>query len=291
LPPQKRFETIDGAELYRRLALGKPLVLLDVRTGTEYEERHIPGSLLVPLQDLEAHIIDVPDSGVPVAVISESGLRGASACSLLAQYGRGPLLNLDGGLKEWPGPTSEGPDSQRHHEHGLAPSSFLVKNFGLLPKGLALDLAMGEGRNAIYLATRGFDVDGVEADAQAVAQARIAARRLGAPIRALVGNVEDGTYIVPIESYEVIVVFNYLHRPVFKDVKEGVVPGGVVVYQTFAMDHAGTEQSRNPERLLRPGELREVFADWDVLQYRELAGRSREGEARPIAGIVARKPR
>jgi len=291
LPPQQRFETIEGDELYRRLALGKPLVLLDVRTGTEYEERHIPGSVLIPLQNLEARIVDVPDSGVPVAVISETGMRGASACSLLAQYGRGPLLNLNGGLREWPGPTSEGFESQRHHEHGLAPSSFLVKNFGLLPKGLALDLAMGEGRNAIYLATRGFDVDGVEADAQAVAQARLAARRIDAPIRAVVGNVEDGTYIVPIETYDVIIVFNYLHRPVFKDVKEGVVPGGVVVYQTFAVDHSGGGPARNPERLLRPGELREVFSDWEVLQYRELAGRSREGETRPIAGIVARKPR
>jgi SAM-dependent methyltransferase len=173
----------------------------------------------------------------------------------------------------------------------LAPSSFLVKNFPLLPKGVALDLGMGEGRNAIYLATRGFDVDGVEADAQAVAHARIAARRLGAPIRALVGNVEDGTYIIPIEAYDVIIVFNYLHRPVFKDIKDGVVPGGVVVYQTFALDEAGRGDDRNAHRLLRPGELREVFSDWEVLRYRELAGLSREGNTRPIAGIIARKPR
>ena len=200
------------------------------------------------------------------------------------------MLNLAGGLKEWPGPTGDGFESQRHHEHGLAPSSFLVKNFALLPKGLALDLGMGEGRNAIYLATRGFDVDGVEADPQAVAQARIAARRLGAPIRALVGNAEDGTYIVPIDSYDVIVVFNYLHRPLFKDIREGVVPGGVVVYQTFATDRTGRSGAQDPDRLLRPGELREVFSDWEILQYRELTGRSRDGETRPIAGIVARKP-
>jgi len=291
LPPQQRFSTIHGDELYRRLALGKPLVLLDVRTGTEYEERHIPGSLLIPLQNLEARVADVPDSGIPIAVISETGLRGSSACMLLVQHGRGPLLNLEGGLRDWPGPTTEGLESQRHHEHGLAPSSFLIKSFNLLPRGLALDLAMGEGRNAIYLATRGFDVDGVEADAQAVAQARIAARRLGAPIRAVVGNVEDGTYIIPIETYDVIMVFNYLHRPVFKDIKEGVVPGGVVVYQTFSIDPTGCGPAQDPTRVLRPGELREVFADWEVLQFRELTGVSREGETRPIAGIVARKPR
>jgi rhodanese-related sulfurtransferase len=290
LPPRKRFEKIDGAELFRRLALGKPVVLLDVRTGTEFAQKHIPGSLLVPLQDLDKRVADVPNSGTPIAVISECGLRGESACSLLAQHDCGPLLNLDGGLEAWPGPLNAGLETAPHHEHGLAPSSFLVKNFDLLPKGLALDLCMGQGRNAIYLATRGFDVDGVEVEPQAVARARCAARKLGVPIRALVGNVEDGTYIVPIETYDVIVVFNYLHRPVFKDVKDGVVPGGVVVYQTFSVEPDHADQSADRTDLLQPGELREVFKDWDVLRYRELSGKSREGAKRAIAGIIARKP-
>ena len=70
-----------------------------------------------------------------------------------------------------------------------------------------------------------------------------------------------------------------------------LVPGGVVVYQTFAMDRSGRGNNQDPVRLLRPGELREVFADWEILKYRELSGISREGETRPIAGIIARKPR
>lgn len=291
MPPQKRFEDVAGDELYRRLALGKPVVLLDVRTDTEYEVKHIPGSLLIPLQNLEARVADVPNSGTPIAVISESGMRSSSACALLAQHDLGPLLNLDAGLTGWPGPLTDGVETPRHHEHGLAPTSFLVKNFDLLPRGLALDLAMGEGRNAIYLATRGFDVDGVEADPQAVAQARAAARKLGAPIRALVGNVEDGTYIIPIDAYDAIVVFNYLHRPVFNDIKDGVVPGGVVVCQTFTVDQVRFGHPPDPQRLLQPGELREVFSGWEILQYRELIGASREGKMRAIAGIVARKPR
>jgi rhodanese-related sulfurtransferase len=290
VPPQKRFEDIEGEELYRRLALGKPLVLLDVRTATEYEQKHIPGSVLIPLQNLEARVADVPNSGTPIAVISESGLRGGSACTLLAQHDLGPLLNLSGGLGAWPGPLSEGIDTARQHEHGLAPSSFLVNNFDLLAKGLALDLEMGEGRNAIYLATRGFDVDGVDGDPQAVAQARASARKLGAPIRAVLGSVEDGTYIIPIETYDSIVVFNYLHRPAFNDIKDGVVPGGVVVCQAFTLDQVRFGHPPDPERLLRPGELREVFARWEILRHRELIGASREGEMRAIASIIARKP-
>ena len=73
MPPQKRFESISGDELYSRLATGKPVVLLDVRTEAEFTERHIPGSVLIPLQDLETRIAEVPNSGQPIAVICTHG--------------------------------------------------------------------------------------------------------------------------------------------------------------------------------------------------------------------------
>lgn len=286
-----RFGNIEGEELYRDLAVGKPVVMLDVRTETEFEARHIPGSVLIPLQDLEHRLGEVPNSGIPVAIVSENGNRGVSACRLLAEHGFKPLLRLAGGLDSWPGPVSSGTTTNGAHPHGIAPSSFLIESFELLRKGVALDVAMGEGRNAIYLATRGFDVDGVDADPRAVARARVAARRLAAPIRAVVGNVEDGTYIIPIETYDVIVVFNYLHRPMFNDIHEGLRPGGVVVYQTFTTKQAQYGRPTNPDFLLEPGELERVFADWEILRYREIEGPARRGgPTRAVASIVAKKP-
>jgi rhodanese-related sulfurtransferase len=286
-----RFHAISGAELYRRLAMGESVVVLDVRTETEFALRHIPGALLIPLHSLEPRLSEVPNSGVPIAVVCEEGKRSVSACRFLAEHGFGPLYTLEDGLRDWPGPFRAGLAGNGHHVLGLAPSSFLVENFALLPRGLVLDLAMGEGRNAIYLATRGFDVDGVDADPERVARARAGARRLGAPIRALVGNVEDGTYIIPLETYHVILVFNYLHRPIFKDIRDGVVPGGVVVYQTFTRGQADIGRPTNPDYLLCPGELRERFADWEILAHRELTGPARRGgPVRAVAGIVARKP-
>jgi len=291
LSTRERFESIAGDELYRALAVGESVVLVDVRTRDEFGNRHIPGSILIPMHELEERVKEVPNSGTPIAVICEYGQRSYSACGMLAQYGLGPLYNLSGGIRAWPGPVADGLEGNGTHRHGIAPSSFLIDSFDLLPGGLALDLAMGEGRNAIYLATRGFDVDGVDADARRVERARAAARRLGAPIRAIVGNVEDGSYIIPLDAYNVISVFNYLHRPLFKDIKDGVVPGGVVVYQTFTIDHAQYGRPTNPDYLLQPNELREVFSDWEILRHREIAGSSRrDGQMRAIAGIVARKP-
>ncbi len=291
MAPTDRFESIEGDDLYRKLAVGEPVVVLDVRTESEFSAQHIPGAALIPLHELENRLPEVPNSGIPVAVVCAHGIRSVSACRLLAEHGLGPLYNLSGGLDRWPGPIASGGATNGAHRHGIAPSSFLVENFDLLPKGVALDVAMGEGRNAIYLATRGFDVDGVDADPQAVGRARAAARRLGAPIRAVVGNVEDGTYIIPLEFYDLIVVFNYLHRPLFNDIREGLKPGGAVVYQTFTTEQARYGRPTNPDHLLEPGELKRAFHEWEVLRFKEVVGPGRRGGPdRAIAGIVARKP-
>jgi tellurite methyltransferase len=286
-----RWQVIDGEDLYRKLAMGEPLAVLDVRTETEFEERHIPGSVLVPLQELETRAGEVPNSGVPIAVVCEYGIRSASACQFLAERGMSPLFDLRGGIEAWPGPLASGMEGNGRQVHPISPERFLIENFHLLPKGLALDVAMGEGRNAIFLATRGFDVDGVDVDPDAVGRARTAARKLGAPIRGVVGNVEDGTYIIPLEAYDVIAVFNYLHRPLFTDIRDGLKPGGVVVYQTFSTEQPSFGPPADPARLLRPGELQHVFGDWQILSAREeIEPRGPGRPPRAVAGIIARRP-
>jgi len=288
---RNRYENIDGDELYRRLATGGSLVLVDVRTETEFQDCHIAGSMLVPLHELETRIGEVPNSGTPIAVICEKGQRSVSACRLLAEHGFTPLYNVTGGLQTWNGPTRSGTRDGASLQQAIAPSSYLVENFDLLPGGLVLDIAMGSGRNAIYLATRGFDVDGVDIDPSAVADARTRARRMGAPIRAMTGNYENGSMTVPVCAYNVIMVFNYLHRPLFPQIKDGVVPGGVVIYQTFTTEQVRFGRPQNPDYLLRAGELREVFHDWEILRSREIIGPARKDDKmRAVAAIVARKP-
>lgn len=289
--PEERYRTIDGEELYRMLAMGEPVVVVDVRTEPEFAARHIPGSILIPLHELEQRIADLPNHGARIAVVCEHGIRSHSACRFLAEHGVPALLNLAGGLSAWTGPVTAGAAEGATIDHPIAPSSFLVENFGLLSKGLALDLAMGEGRNAIYLASRGYDVDGVDVDATAVARARASARRLGTPMRAVVGNVEDGTYILPMDTYDLIVVFRFLHRPLFQEIRSGLKPSGTVVYQTFTTEQARFGRPTHPAHLLHPGELRAMFEDWEILEYREgLEHCGPAGAPQALAGIVARRP-
>lgn len=170
--------------------------------------------------------------------------------------------------------------------HGRTdPARFLVENIDLLPRGRVLDVAMGAGRNAVYLAQMGFHVEGVDASPEAVAQAMANARDRGVVIRTRVEDLERIPYFDE-EAYDLVICFNYLQRSLMPQLKNWVRPGGMVVYETYIVDQSQFDSPRNPDHLLRHNELLETFRDFRVLRYREgiLDGN------RAIAGIVAQKP-
>ncbi|MBC1261992.1 MBL fold metallo-hydrolase [Synechococcus sp. BSF8S] len=78
------------------------LTLLDVRSADEFNgpDGHIPGSLLIPLQDLEQRLGEIP-TGQPLVVLCHSGSRSALATQELLKAGRSQVANLRGGLRAW----------------------------------------------------------------------------------------------------------------------------------------------------------------------------------------------
>ncbi len=170
------------------------------------------------------------------------------------------------------------------HSNDLEPGQFLVENIELLPKGRALDVAMGGGRNAIYLAKMGFAVEGVDLSPEAVRSALESARRVGVTIRAQIADLE-GDYRIRKDAYDVIVCFNYLQRSLIPQIKDGLRKGGMIVYETFIIDQAQFGKPRNPDYLLKYNELLDMFRDFRCLRYREgvMPG------PKAIASIVAQK--
>lgn len=171
-----------------------------------------------------------------------------------------------------------------NHEDGFDPARFLVENIALLPKGRVLDVAMGNGRNAIYLARLGFAVEGVDISAESVNSALEAARKAGVTIRAQVADLEGG-YTIKKAAYDLIICFNYLQRSLLPQIKAGLRKGGVVVYETFLVDQAQFGKPQNPDFLLKYNELLDIFRDFRILRYHEgiIEGK------KAIAGIVAQK--
>jgi SAM-dependent methyltransferase len=174
---------------------------------------------------------------------------------------------------------------RRDHMHkSTQPAEFLVANRSLLPAGRALDLAMGAGRNAVYLAKEGFDVEGIDISAEAVDKALALAGTEGVKIATLVADLENGYKLAP-ASYDVIICFYYLHRPLIREIKEALRPGGVVVYETYNADQAEWGRPKNPDHLLKHNELLGMFCDYRILRYREGVIEPRKA----IASIIAQK--
>lgn len=172
-------------------------------------------------------------------------------------------------------------------ENVFEPAPFLAENVALLPKGRLLDVAMGNGRNAIFLATMGFDVEGVDISPEAVNSALAMARRAGISIKALVADL-DADYCIEEGAYDVIICFKYLQRSLMQQIKDGLRKGGMVIYETFLVDQAQWGKPKNPDYLLEHNELLNMFRDFRCLRYREGLIEDREGR-KATASILAEK--
>ncbi len=170
------------------------------------------------------------------------------------------------------------------NENILEPAQFLVENVNLLPKGQVLDVAMGTGVNAVYLARMGFEVEGVDISAEAVNTALELARKSGMNLKARLADLESN-YRIRKSSYDVIICFKYLQRSLIQQMKDGLRTGGMVVYETFIVDQARFGKPKNPDHLLKHNELLDLFRDFRCLRYREGIFESRKA----IASIIAEK--
>ena len=151
-----------------------------------------------------------------------------------------------------------------------------------------LDLACGEGHNGLFLAGRGFPVILWDISQDALSKARGLARRLGVDAEfARVDLEQDGVNPLPPDSYGTILVFRYLHRPLIPYIKKGLKDGGLIFYETFTIEQPPFGKPRNPDFLLKPGELHGWFQDWDVIHSFEGI---LENPKRAVAQIVCRKP-
>lgn len=144
-----------------------------------------------------------------------------------------------------------------------APCAALVAAAPFLPaQGVALDLACGLGGNALWLAAHGFETHAWDIAPEAIVRVQAAAERAEVAIDTAVRDVEAESPAA--DSFDVLVVSHFLSRAILPDIACAVRGGGVLVYQTFCVGHTGPGP-RNPDYLLRPNELAELCAGWDVL--------------------------
>jgi tellurite methyltransferase len=154
----------------------------------------------------------------------------------------------------------------------------------LIPRR-ALDVACGAGRNALELARRGWAVTAIDAASEGIAILERRAGEAGVKIDARVMDLEREPLPFEEETFDVIAVFFYLQRSLMPELQKLTAPGGVFVAAIHTVDDAEGLRPMNPSFLLAPGELSEMFGDWEILLDRESAMPG----SRSIAEIIARR--
>ena len=171
---------------------------------------------------------------------------------------------------------------------GKEPNPFLKKYIHLLPRGKALDIATGEGRNAVFLAQNGFDVDAIDISEMGLRKARKLAREKGVSVNTFPVDLDE--YQIEKERYDLITNFYFLKRRLIPRIKEGLKKGGRVIFETYILEHRKlrTGGPKQAKYLLKPNELLRLFKDFRILFYRE--GIFKEGGRRKaVASLIAEK--
>jgi SAM-dependent methyltransferase len=163
-------------------------------------------------------------------------------------------------------------DEKHAARHGHEdPSPFLQQLFQigswLIQPGRALDIATGKGRNALFLAERGFSVEGIDISEVALREARRRAEKKGFTITFRQADLDK--IELPEAAYDMIVNFNFLQRSLIPEMKKALKLGGHIVFETYLIDQGAFRHPRNPAYLLGHNELLELFRDFRVLYYRE----------------------
>jgi len=151
--------------------------------------------------------------------------------------------------------TQDGPMT---HEAPGDPSPWVVRFAPLIrPGARVLDLAAGGGRHARLLQGLGFRVTALDRDV-----APLAALAGSANLELIAADLEDGgPWPLGARRFGAILVTNYLHRPLFPAILGALEEDGILIYETFAIGNERFGRPRNPDFLLRAGELLEVVRE------------------------------
>lgn len=170
-----------------------------------------------------------------------------------------------------------------------------------------LDLACGHGRNGLYLIENNIPVTFADVKAEALEQVEQSVKKLTTDKQKLahfwhvdfepIITASSAPALVntePLQNklFSAIIVFRYLHRPLFEQIKAAIMPGGMIIYETFTEQQAQLGRPKNPDFLLKLGELAKIFSDWKIVHSFEgtVDVSLQDNTQQAIAQIVAIKP-
>ena len=258
--------------------------VLDLRDPAAFAKGHAEGAGRISPDEFESRRMELPARGAAVLLVHSDPAVAHAAAGELAARGYTRLAWLAIAVEHDP----DGLVSRAAAARLWSPSPFLERVHTRAPEGAALDLACGTGRDTVFLALTGRDAEGWDVDECALERARAFAARAGAT-RATFrqADLERGTLPPPEPRFALIVVVRYLHRELFPWIERSLLPGGVLVYETFRRGQERFGPPRRQRHLLEPGELLGAFPGLVVEEHEES-----DAAAPPVmTRLLARRPR
>ncbi|MDY7081442.1 MAG: class I SAM-dependent methyltransferase [Halobacteria archaeon] len=197
-----------------------------------------------------------------------------------------PTLFMDGEREKWNAKYADSDFGMPDH-----PTPALRDYIDDAPDGRALDIATGTGRNAVFLAENGYEVDAIDISDEALSAARRNAEREGVDgINWIQADVDE--YIFAVDTYEVVVSSFYYNMNRFPDFKRAVAPGGYLIYRHHLRVENPSEYSGPSDNRVRlaPNDALRACLDMNVVYYTEGRRREEDGSRKSaVASVVACK--
>lgn len=236
--------------------------LLDPRPAEVAAAAPIRDAVNIPLAELAARMHELPPISRRIEIAEVDNSARVAADRLRAR------ARIVACVRDF----ERGADAPEEIGRLWGPTPFLGDAIAEIPGSAALELACGTGRDAVFLASCGWRVVGVDVLPDALDRAARLAGRCGPalePIEWRVIDLEAGDVQVG-RPFDLITAFRYLHRPLIRQFREWLNPGGLVLYETFTTLHRERHgKPASDAHVLQPGELRELFADYEIRRYAE----------------------
>jgi len=147
------------------------------------------------------------------------------------------------------------------------PSKWVVRFADKIePNGTVLDLACGSGRHTDFFLQRGHHVTATDINTSKV-EGNYDTNKL----IIIQSDLEKLPWPFSQNAFSAIVVINYLYRPLFPKIVSSLKPNGLLIYETFAKGNEKFGRPKNPEYLLKPGELLSgSFSNLKILAFEDL---------------------
>jgi len=153
----------------------------------------------------------------------------------------------------------------------ITPSDIVTKYANRISGTRALDIACGIGRNALYLAKNGFEVDALDISAVALQELTQHMKQITDVAKIHTKLVDLDEYDLTANEYDLIIMINFLDRDIIRQFGKSLKKGGLAIVETYMRDEHNEKKNSNPDFLLAKDELLTFFGDkFETIEYGEL---------------------